>query len=114
MRRAYIRHVRHPLNPSRYIATVAVVICGTEVKVGFSQCHPDDQFSKKDGKNRAVGRAYSLTPLVDKDGNPLKPVPFIFYETDGTKYRVDVVRTAMMDLCAQIAEQLLEKEEVKV
>lgn len=71
-----IQHVRHPLNRSRYVGTVAAVYNNGRVAVGFSQCHPSDQFNKKVGAHKAIGRAVSRTyggfPL-NKDGVRLVP-----------------------------------------
>lgn len=56
-----IQHVRHPLDRSKYIGTVAAVYRNGRIGVSFAQCHPSDHFSRKVGRDKATGRAVSLT-----------------------------------------------------
>lgn len=71
------RHIRHPFNPSRLIGTICCLYSNDTVHIGFSQCHPNDQFSKAIGREIAAEMCYR--------GNNKREVPFVVYRPNGSK-----------------------------
>lgn len=88
--RRMIRHVRHPFQPDKLIGTVVAVEKNGQIKLGYAQCHPKDQFSKKLGVKIATGR----TGMTITNG----PVPLTLYRWDGTKVKVPLVAQALHEI----------------
>ena len=78
-----VMHVQHPFNLSQRIGTVVAMQSGTYIHMGFSQCHPNDQFTKKEGRDIACEAAWLGLEKVE--------VPFISYAPDGSKRRLYLV-----------------------
>ena len=51
-------HVRHPFKTSQRIGTVVAMKSGGYIHMGFSQCRPNDQFTKKEGRGIACEAAW--------------------------------------------------------
>lgn len=51
-------------NKSSY--TFAGIVCHDKMNIGIATCHPNDQFCKKVGRDKAIGRAKSSINIVGK------------------------------------------------
>ena len=89
--RTFVKHIKHPLKPDRYVGTIAFVEDCGRVSFGFSQCHPTDTFSKKEGRNKALGRALA----VNRKDIPERPVAYKLYRPDGSRYKVNPIQDAL-------------------
>lgn len=98
--RTFVKHIRHPLKQDRYIGTIAIVQDGRYTGFGFSQCHPADTFSKKEGRNKALGRAVAL----NRSNIPTRPVALKLYRPDGSRYRVNPIQEALDEALQNLVE----------
>jgi len=103
--RTIIKHVKHPFK-EQYMGTIAVIVPADGcLRFGFAQCHPDDQFSKKAGRDKALGRARAVHFPKNKDGQDLRPVPVKFFNVDGSKYKVDVIGDEITCLLEEVQNE---------
>lgn len=95
-----IHHVHHPLTTLPYIGTVVACEEGGEIHIGFAQCSPKDHYSRKIGRDIAIGR-------MKANSGPLCAVPFIRFRPDGSKERIDVIGNAIKNIRAQAKAKFL-------
>lgn len=78
-----VHYVSHPHNPNvRVGCLVALIGDDHKIHIGWSQCRPDDNFCKREGRVKATYRA-----LYGDKG--VKPVPYRFYNPDGSYVKKD-------------------------
>lgn len=93
--RIHYRHVRHPFNDSKFIATVCVIEAedGT-MTTSFAQCNPKDIFNKATGRRIAYSRALQgFTP---------KEVPYKAYTPDGRRTRLYPVADVLLGMVYEV------------
>ena len=85
-----VKYIRHPHALHQLVGCVVACTIDGEVRIGWSQCNPLDQFRKKRAKQIAVARAHFGT---NKHATPYK-----FYLPDGTMYRRDIFEAEIIHM----------------
>lgn len=76
--KVFYRYVRHPFNYSKLIGTLCIIARGDDALLGYSRCHPKDNFNKDEGRRLAYARANANQEWKDE-------VPIKSCNPDGSK-----------------------------
>lgn len=100
-KRPLVTYVYHPHYPDLRVAClVALIREDGEIGIGWSQCHPTDNFDRKKALTTATYRARFgvgavQTPYSKARGVVPQTTPYRFYNPDGSYVKKDVVGQAL-------------------
>ena len=93
------KHVRNPLNFSKYIATICLIEHEDgKVTHSFTQCKPGTPYNKEFGRRVAYNRALN-------DWRP-DEIPFKLYNQDGTRRKIYPVTEEILKLLSTVKEKV--------
>lgn len=78
-----VKYVRDLFDEHKLVGCVVGTFADGEIKVGWSQCHPDDAFDKQRGQEIALGRALN--------GTKKRPCPYKTWQANGRISRVRLI-----------------------